>query len=219
MSLGTAAQAYILSRLHLPPGCSLLISEPTRTGRWDTVLHPLVASRLGSLSFSYFKFHPRYLELVEEGIKDRCHLTLNVIRTAPIDGLLDLSYFDLSHMRTLDIDNTQDPSLRLHWDALAQSVSSVQTLIFRRRSSLEVFPTDSLPQLRDLCLVDINLDLIAHADSLLELRANRLLSLIQARDSAHSTEFVPLQRLILHNCRCKAENLAALADALEVIVE
>lgn len=220
-SLGTRAQAYILLHISLPPCCILSISEPSDVvdGSWDAILHPLVALQLGPLSFSSFKFHPRFIELVEQGNTQRCQVILNVVRESVVEEFLDLSAFDMSRMRTLDIDNTQDPSLQQHWDSLTQSMCAVETLVLRRRSSFEVFPLAQLPQLRELRLVDINMDLIARADSLEQSRADKLLTLVRERNRAGRTDVKPLERLVLHNCRCKAENVAALGAEMEIVVE
>ena len=109
--LDTSAQAYILLHIRPPPCCNLSISEYTRVnGRWDAILHPLVALQLGPLSFSLFRTHPRYIHLAEQGSTQRCQVSLTVVReVAALEGYLDLSAFDMSGTRTLDIDDKPRP--------------------------------------------------------------------------------------------------------------
>lgn len=217
MHIGTNPQACIVAHLHLPTSCTLYIRELSSPLGWEAILHPSVASHLGRLSISCFKVHPRYIELSEEPNKERCNVSLAAVRTGriEIDSLFDLSEFDLTHVRTMDVDIASGSYGRLPWHTIFLSAPTVDSLTLRKGLALKLFPCDSLPQLREIRLVDVYLD------STLPFAAEKtivgyVLEMLQRRKQTYR----PVERLILRKSPCEEASLALLrAEVLKVTIE
>ncbi|KAJ3536834.1 hypothetical protein NM688_g6783 [Phlebia brevispora] len=220
MSIGTIAQAYILTRLRLPVHCALLISEPSSTLGWDAVLHPSVAAHLRYLSFTSFRFHPRYIELSRGPHKGQHGLTVIVIPTGRIDAFMAFDRFDMSQMHTIEIDNTADPELRSYLETLFENVRTVEVVTLKKRTALEILPRacQTLPQLRELRLVDIDMDNSSPWNSDMRL-ADGISDLLKRRGEDGTDEFRPIDRVALRNCSCSPNSLGILQSRAEVIFE
>ncbi len=210
------AQEYLLSRLILPAGCSLCISECTINLVPYSKVPPSVISMLQPIQFQSMGMHHVFFRLQEEGNRTRCNMTLE--RYNPSSGHLLPIWrdFDLSSIRRLEVDGMQGDDQG--WNTLYSNMTSLEELRIHKRIfpfmlPLTAFSVCHCPLLRSLHLHNVTLG--SQDDPILPSLIITLHFVSLRRDTGR-----PLKHIKLDNCKYTEGDLAALQtvayDALEV---
>ncbi|KAF7795441.1 hypothetical protein EIP86_006599 [Pleurotus ostreatoroseus] len=223
--IGTLSQAYILTRLQLPVGCSLRISELSMQAphQWGAILHPSTSTHLAISShpFTSLKLTSRAIELSREVSKQQHELSLKAIMYANIETF-SIPPFDLSFVRRIEIDNTEHPGFQTQLETLFGYAHATEILVLHRRTSLSLLPRviHTLSQLQQIHLVGIDIDdpapwaqdvhIADGLGGLLDLRSRRVQDI---------EKLLAVKTLVLRECKYTPHSLKILQGKAEVTVE
>lgn len=211
------AQTYLFKHVSLPSE-SLYISDHIAGLGWPRILHPVHIPSLGKLSFTRVRFHPRFVEFVEEDVKDRCAVTWNMVREQYVHIDITLAFVgresDPNLLKTAVVEDASDRQLRSEWDNFGACAPNVRTLVLHREWHTEYFLA-CFPHLEELRLVSVEFERLALSGG------STIHHLIGAVETRRSLGFDSPLRLVLQKCHCNQGDLETLRGALEgeLIVE